>query len=116
MEKIMRIKLAFGAVVILLVFGFEAWNPSEIAFAATLDTVLNNCISAIVPPATGGICDETSLTGPQTIAATVLVNKPVKILIPLGATITCSRSSGDCIDIEAPSEIICGKPSFSLTG
>jgi len=45
-----------------------------------------------------------------------LINKPVKILMPISATITCSPTSGDCIDVEAPAEIICGKPSFSLTG
>ena len=110
----MKWTLATVATLVFLLLGISAWNPRQTVLATTFDVALNNCIINL--PTAGGICDETALTGSQTIAATILINKPVKILMPISATITCSPTSGDCIDVEAPAEIICGKPSFSLTG
>lgn len=71
------------------------------------------CIAAL--PVTGGICDFRALTGNQTASATIVVNKPVQLLL---GTMTLTGTGSPVINLTAPgAELICsGRDNTIIRG
>lgn len=68
---------------------------------ATAGDKINNAINSL--PATGGIVDATGFTGNQTIASTVLLYKPIQLVV--GCT-TFSGSADPLVSITSPNCVI----------